>query len=371
MPSRVWRSGVLSTTSRSGGASRFWCRGRGVVAVGVLVALSMLWPAQAGAQQPQPALEDISVRDELIAAQELLLNAYRCLFDFDTEVVPGGCADGKPVGEPVPLPDVEGGPTSIDIEVRDRVVAVQEALLNAYRCLFGVDMEVVPGGCPSQPVPVPFGGWDPATAQSPLPSAPLSFEQSLDVASRLATSLVPPSDCPVPVESPDLMPNAPRDSYRAGIHQGVDFACFGRTVRAVLDGRVVVAVGDYTTPPLPDLEAVLATTYELGATPPYILIMLYGNYVVIDHGMIDGVGHVASLYVHLDALDPDIKIGGAITAGQPLGVMGSTGTVQAAAGVTPLGYHLHWELHINGHYLAQGLSIAETEEVYRALFQLG
>ena len=371
MPGRVWRSGVLSTTGSSGGARRSWRRGRGVVAVGVIVVVSVLGPAQAGAQQTQPDEQDIAVRDELIAAQESLLNAYRCLFDFGTEVVPGGCAGGKPVGEPVPLPDVEGEPTSIDIEVRDRMVAVQEALLNAYRCLFGVDVEVVPGGCPSRPVPVPFGGWDPATAQSPLPSAPLSFERSLDVASRLATSLVPPSDCPVPVESPDLMPNAPRDSYRAGIHQGVDFACFGRTVRAVLDGRVVVAVGDYTTPPLPDLEAVLATTYELGATPPYTLIMLYGNYVVIDHGMVDGVGHVASLYVHLDALDPDIKIGGAIAAGQPLGIMGSTGTVQAAAGVRPLGYHLHWELHINGHYLAQGLSIAETEEVYRALFQLG
>lgn len=56
-------------------------------------------------------------------------------------------------------------------------------------------------------------------------------------------------------------------------------------------------------------------------------------------------------------------------AGQPLGVMDSTGTVQAAAGVYAQGLHLHWELHINGHYFAQGLSIAETEEVYRALFQ--
>lgn len=361
----------MSTTSWSGGASRFWRRGRVVAAVGLLVAMSMLWSAQAGAQQPQPALEDIAVRDELIAAQESLLNAYRCLFDFATEVVPGGCTDGRPVGEPVPLPDVEGEPTTRDIEVRDRVVAVQEALLNAYRCLFGVDVEVVPGGCPNRAVPAPFGGGDPAEAQLPLPNAPLSFAQSLDVASRLATSLVPPSDCPVPVESPDLMPNDSRSTYRAGVHQGVDFACYSRTVKAALDGRVVVAVGDYTTPPLRDLEAALATTYELGATPPFTLIMLYGNYAVIDHGMIDGVGHVASLYTHLDALNPDIKIGGAITAGQPLGIMGSTGTVQAAAGVSPQGYHLHWELHINGHYLAQGLSIAETQEVYRALFQVG
>ena len=342
-----------------------------MIAVGVCVAVWVLGPAQAGAQQSQPALEDIAVRDELIAAQESLLNAYRCLFDVDAEVVPGGCADGKPAGEPMPLPDVVGEPTSSDVAVRDRLVTIQEALLNAYRCLFGVDVEVVPDGCPSRAVPVPFGGGDPADAQSPQPNAPLTYRQSLEVASRLATSFVSPSGCTVPVESPDLMPNASRDSYRAGIHQGVDFACFDRTVKAALDGRVVVAVGDYTTPPSQDFDAVLATTFDLGATPPYVLIMLYGNYVVIDHGMIDGVGHVASLYVHLDALDPDIKIGGEITAGQPLGIMGSTGTLQAAAGVYAQGIHLHWELHINGHYLAKGLSIAETEEVYRALFQLG
>lgn len=89
----------------------------------------------------------------------------------------------------------------------------------------------------------------------------------------------------------------------AGIHQGVDFACFGRAVKAALDGRVVAAVGDYTTPSSQDLEAVLATTFELGVTPPYTLIMLYSNYVVIDHGMIDGVGRVASLYTHLDAVE--------------------------------------------------------------------
>lgn len=31
------------------------------------------------------------MRDDLIAAQEKLLNTYRCMFNIDTQLVPGGC----------------------------------------------------------------------------------------------------------------------------------------------------------------------------------------------------------------------------------------------------------------------------------------
>ena len=36
-----------------------------------------------------------------------------------------------------------------DVESRDSLIANQENLLNTYRCLFGVDTGVVPGGCPN------------------------------------------------------------------------------------------------------------------------------------------------------------------------------------------------------------------------------
>ncbi|WP_419918029.1 transglycosylase family protein [Candidatus Poriferisocius sp.] len=39
----------------------------------------------------------ISQQEALIVAQESLLNNYRCLFDIDTQLVPGGCADSTPV----------------------------------------------------------------------------------------------------------------------------------------------------------------------------------------------------------------------------------------------------------------------------------
>ncbi|WP_419926283.1 CAP domain-containing protein [Candidatus Poriferisocius sp.] len=37
------------------------------------------------------------MRDELIAAQESLLNSYRCQFDVDTHIVPYDCASGRPL----------------------------------------------------------------------------------------------------------------------------------------------------------------------------------------------------------------------------------------------------------------------------------
>ncbi len=312
--------------------------------------------------------QEIVVRDRLIFDQESLLNTYRCRFDIDIEIVPGGCVDGRPAGEVAPRSEPPSKPTKNDAAVRDRLIFDQESLLNTYRCRFDIDIEVVPGGCWNRGgsgMASPIGSGPPVGASS---STPLSFGRALDVASRLAPSFVAPANCHRLPSSPDVLPNSSRYFYRAGVHQGVDFACAGHKAMAALDGRVVVAVGDYTTPPTEDMDALLAGTYELQATPPYTLIMLYGNYVVLDHGVIDGVGHVVTVYAHLGEIDGNIRIGGRVEAGDPLGVIGNSGTVQAAAGLPYDGHHLHWELHINGQYLSKGLSADETHRVYVALF---
>ena len=340
--------------------------------VGVCLVVPVLGVASALAQEAEHSgatIQQVELREELISDQELLLNTYRCLFGVDIELVPKGCVDGKPVGERKPLPVVVGELTEGDIALRDRLIEAQEALLNAYRCLFDVDLEVVRGGCPAPAAGVVANPVGQCLQQSQR--VPLSFECSLDVASRLSPMIVRPADCPIPLGSPDWLPNASRRFYREGVHQGVDFACISRSVRAALGGRVVVAVGDYITPSSQDLDAVLATTFEVGATPPYTLIMLYGNYVVIDHGIFDGVGHVVSIYAHLEALDSDIRIGQMVEAGQVLGVMGNSGTVQEAAGLYDQGHHLHWELHVNGQFLGAGLSTGQTQQVYAALFAGG
>ena len=71
------------------------------------------------------------------------MNAYRCLFGVDTDVVLGVCPNPDAISPGV-APE---NPTKQDIEVRDRLILSQEALLNSYRCRFDVDTERVPDGC--------------------------------------------------------------------------------------------------------------------------------------------------------------------------------------------------------------------------------
>ena len=100
--------------------------------------------------------EQIELRDQLIAAQESLLNSYRCRFDIDTHVVQGGCTDGTPTGGPIQPTPFDGAPTQPALDVRDRLIENQEALLNVYRCLFNVDTQIVPGGCGESAPENPF-----------------------------------------------------------------------------------------------------------------------------------------------------------------------------------------------------------------------
>ncbi len=91
--------------------------------------------------------QDVVDRNELIASQESLLNVYRCRFSVDTEIVPDGCVDGQPAQGATEPDQFEATPTENDITVRDNLISAQESLLNDYRCLFRIDMNIVPGGC--------------------------------------------------------------------------------------------------------------------------------------------------------------------------------------------------------------------------------
>ena len=130
------------------------------VAVGLLV--TSLGSAAAAQEAPssETTLNDILVRDELIAAQESLLNVYRCMFNIDTHIVDGGCIHGQPRGGAIEPREFRGTPTLSDIDVRNGLIAAQESLLNVYRCMFNIDTQVVPGGCvgrqPSESAPVPI-----------------------------------------------------------------------------------------------------------------------------------------------------------------------------------------------------------------------
>lgn len=127
------------------------------MAAASLLVLALAVPSASAqdATSPEFTREDIARRDNLIAARETLLNLYRCRFGFDLMAVRGGCDNGQPK-EGVSQPAVfEGIPTSEDIAVRDQLIAVQEALLNTYRCRFDfeVDTHTAPEGCPGRSGP--------------------------------------------------------------------------------------------------------------------------------------------------------------------------------------------------------------------------
>ena len=134
------------------------------VAVVVAIFAAVLSVADAaGAQSVSQA--EISQRDQLIAEQEALLNVYRCQFDIDTQLVPGGCVNRAPAEPAKEAKPFTGIPTVNALAQRDWLVAAQENLLNAYRCRFDIDTAIVPGGCgDEQPGPTP--------SQPPRPTPP-------------------------------------------------------------------------------------------------------------------------------------------------------------------------------------------------------
>ena len=89
----------------------------------ILVAMLAAVPASA---------ENTDARDELIAAQENLLNAYRCMFSIDMGLVPGGCDPHRP--EPVvPVLGVSGTGQG-----------VRHATLSPGRYLVGFEISPLP-----------------------------------------------------------------------------------------------------------------------------------------------------------------------------------------------------------------------------------
>ncbi len=264
--------------------------------------------------------------------------------------------------------------TSTETTETDPATASDSAGSTAERAPTGSNSPEPPGDQPSSTL---GSGAEPTAVPEPSPTPvvvlleqePPTYESALAIAAGLAPHTIFPSDCMSPLPHPDLLPNAPR-TYRFGVHQGVDFRCFslGRSAVAALDGRVVLIVGDYQDPAPNDRDELLEIAGDLEATPPFTLLTLYGNFVVIDHGVFPYIGHVVTVYAHLHEVDPGVGVGQTIRAGQRIGDIGNRGTHAAANGDFYDDPHLHWELHINNQYLGAGLTAEQTREVYTTLF---
>lgn len=202
------------------------------------------------------------------------------------------------------------------------------------------------------------------------PLAPDAATQ-LEIAVALGAATTSPTDdrCPLVLFDGQL-PGAPRN-YRNGTHRGIDFGCGagGRNATAIADGTVVYVVDDYRDATPADRQALLDLAAAAQITPHWTLVMLYGNVVVIDHGVIDGAGRVVTIAAHLESVDPNVSLGARVSSGDVLGEIGNRGTAAASQGVFGAddpSLHLHWEIYIDGWFLGQGLGAAEVRAVIDA-----
>jgi murein DD-endopeptidase MepM/ murein hydrolase activator NlpD len=169
--------------------------------------------------------------------------------------------------------------------------------------------------------------------------------------SPVVRGLLLPIDGVEVTAAPELLPNSPRE-YRAGWHEGIDFAADrGTPVRAAASGRVVRVDREFVDWDPEQQVAALDAATVLGYTPDETLDRIRGRQVWIDHGR-----RIVTRYAHLETV-ADLFVGQAISRGEAVGTVGSSGFEEG-------GPHLHFEIRVGDDYLGDWL---EGEELVRVL----
>ncbi len=300
----------------------------------------------------------------VLAVLALALGAVVVLAQRDGSVATADATTSGPMtGRPATGDTATGNPTT-------------EGASGPPSTVVAADPVTTAGPTTTSPTTIAASTTAPAEADD-LPGVVLETAEPVDPTrwAAIAAALAPmgmPSGCGRPLDEPVSLPNAPR-GYRGGVHQGLDFVCEerGHDAVAARDGVVVLANHGWVEPEPAERSALLAEAQSLGRTPPWILAMLYGRFVVIDHGVVPGAGHVVSVSAHLDEIDPALRPGLRVSAGTRIGTIGDSGTDAAATGIeNPRSIHLHWELLVDDVFLGAGLDPAATRALYAQLFGL-
>ena len=159
------------------------------------------------------------------------------------------------------------------------------------------------------------------------------------------------------------MPGAPRH-YRFGVHEGVDFYwAAGKEIRAAADGVVMRVMHDYIQPYPADYFNQRQAARQAGYTPPDALDFYRGRQLWLQYS--DGT---VGRYAHLQAIDPTLQVGDAVTQGQIVAWIGNSGTPASETNQTE-DAHLHYEIWLNdNHYLGQFIRPSEAREWFATLF---
>lgn len=140
--------------------------------------------------------------------------------------------------------------------------------------------------------------------------------QSWDVIAstvRGAQGTVPPVGCPFVDE------RSRETNNFLSLSPAITFICSqqGTVATAIAPGRVVMRV---TQPALNNFKADLVAD---GNDGPWLRAGTYGPFVVIDHGPLNGVSNVTSVYAGLDSIDPALRNGQLVDTTTPLGTLGA------------------------------------------------
>lgn len=140
--------------------------------------------------------------------------------------------------------------------------------------------------------------------------------QSWDVIAasvRGATGTVPPVGCPFVDER-----TRETDNFLS-LTPAITFICSepGQVATPIAPGRVVMRVAQ---PPLNNFKADLLAA---GNDGPWLRAGAYGPFVVIDHGPLNGVSNVTSVYAALNNVDENLRVGQLVDTSTPLGLLGA------------------------------------------------
>lgn len=159
-----------------------------------------------------------------------------------------------------------------------------------------------------------------------------------------------------------------RRLYRYGVHEGVDFfndrghVAMNTPALAAAAGKVIRADAKFVDMNHSVFNRVMNDCVREHRTSDANEDLFRGCQVWIDHG-----NNLVTRYAHLNKINPKLKVGQTVKAGDLIGFVGVSGTGQNLPGRAKYP-HLHFEIWMDGKYLGYGLTPAETVGIFEDIF---
>ncbi len=151
------------------------------------------------------------------------------------------------------------------------------------------------------------------------PTAIPVLERPRELWSAMAEGMRGAQGTSAPVDCPFVDERVREPNNFLSLTPGLTFVCAdqGLSAHPIAPGRLVMRV---TQAPLNSFKSELIAN---GHDGPWLRASAYGPFVVVDHGPLNGVSNVTSIYAGLDSINPDLRIGQFVDVDTPLGSLGA------------------------------------------------